>query len=428
MPPLPAAGEITEVFMLNRFASSLTCASIVTLFLTANASAQPQTTAQQKCLNKMNKDGVAVAKTQGKENIRCVKDNGNGLYVDPVFCFLEDPKGKLSKAAFKTDVDDGTTCTARRPSFGYTGAGITVTVAFLERIFLVADIFEDPDLSFASCGSDPAACKCQQKVWKRVEGAADATLKEFVTCKKAALKAGASSSTALANCLTDPSTPGSVAADTKGKLASAAAKVTAEVVKTCDGAGVTEAFPTGDCATLSGSDLGTCLNVNVQCRACRIASIIDGLAVDCDLFDDGTVNQSCEVCGNGACGFEEDSFICPSDCGCTSAPASCGTETETAGECFCDPLCFDEGDCCADVCDVCTTLGPCAATCGDGTCNLNAESDVSCPADCGCAADPGMCGVGDPTQGSCFCDAACFNANDCCVDVCDVCTTLKSCP
>ena len=39
-----------------------------------------------------------------------------------------------------------------------------------------------------------------------------------------------------------------------------------------------------------------------------------------------------------------------------------------------------------------------------------------------------MCGVGDPTQGGCFCDAACFNANDCCVDVCDVCTTLKSCP
>ena len=42
----------------------------------AAAWADPQTKDQQKCINKMNKDGIKVQAAQGKENVECVKAQG----------------------------------------------------------------------------------------------------------------------------------------------------------------------------------------------------------------------------------------------------------------------------------------------------------------------------------------------------------------
>jgi hypothetical protein len=63
-----------------------------------------------------------------------------------------------------------------------------------------------------------------------------------------------------------------------------------------------------------------------------------------------------------------------------------------------------------------TTPGP---TCGDGTCD-SPETDVSCAADCGCAAIG--CG-GHQAPGSCYCDAGCLINGDCCSDACSACNT-----
>ena len=117
-------------------------------------------------------------------------------------------------------------------------------------------------------------------------------------CKKAALKAGANSSAALAACVNDAGTAGSIAADSKGKIAKTNAKLTAAIVKACDTPGVTAgAFP-GTCTGLTGAALGTCLDTQVECRVCQAINEMDGLFVNCDLFDNGVADASC-VSGTG---------------------------------------------------------------------------------------------------------------------------------
>jgi hypothetical protein len=45
---------------------------------------------------------------------------------------------------------------------------------------------------------------------------------------------------------------------------------------------------------LIGTALGSCLDVQAECRVCQTINDIDSLFVNCDLFDDGSPNASCE--------------------------------------------------------------------------------------------------------------------------------------
>jgi hypothetical protein len=130
------------------------------------------------------------------------------------------------------------------------------------------------------------------QVAKDVEILADTKLAEFLKCKAAALKGGATAASSVAACVSDNATVGSIAADTKGKIQKKVDKLNTDITKKCDTPGVTGAFP-GSCSSLSGSPLGACLDVLVECRVCQMLNEMDGLAVDCDLFDDQTANQSC---------------------------------------------------------------------------------------------------------------------------------------
>ena len=179
-----------------------------------------------------------------------------------------------------------------------------------------------------------------------------------------------------------------------------------------------------------------------------------GDIVSGDVFvgGDGTCVPQCEgkVCGDDGCGS-----TC-GDCGdsicdngqCVAPPMDscagmCGTFSATAS-CKCDANCFDNGDCCDDICDVCTENVNIAARC-EPACVPNCAEGQECGGDgcggfCGpgCAAEEacvegtcegpnqditsceGMCGEwGDNT--TCNCDAECWEYNDCCEDVCTFC-------
>jgi hypothetical protein len=56
--------------------------------------------------------------------------------------------------------------------------------------------------------------------------------------------------------------------------------------------------------------------------------------------------------------------------------------------------------------------------CGNGVCDPR-ETDLSCPADCGCS-QLASCSP-QPQLGRCFCDDSCADLGDCCADACDVC-------
>jgi hypothetical protein len=86
-------------------------------------------------------------------------------------------------------------------------------------------------------------------------------------------------------------TPGSIAADTKGKIAKGVASLNATIVKACNGVGAI-AFP-GACNALAQPALGVCLDTQVECRVCQAINEMDGLFVNCDLFDNGSADASC---------------------------------------------------------------------------------------------------------------------------------------
>ncbi len=278
----------TPILSMTLGAGALVLVSVL------GAWAQLQTSGQQACLNAVNKDGAAVAKTQGKESLACVKGAGKGtLSGTAQACLTADVKGKVAKAKSKTTAHATKSCTAA-PSFGFTSAATANTAAQQAALDLVADVYgANLDAAIVSCASSKAGCACQQKVSKGVEAIAAVKLATFVACKKAALKGGANSSAALAACVNDGGTVGSIAADSKGKIGKVIAKLNADITKACDTPGVTTgAFP-GDCTGLTGATLGTCLDAQVECRVCQTINEMDGIFVNCDGFDNGILDASC---------------------------------------------------------------------------------------------------------------------------------------
>lgn len=256
------------------------------------APAQEQNKDQQKCINKLNKNGAKVAQAQGKENQACLKSAGkNALVGTAQDCLTADTKQKVTKKRNKTVEDDGKFC-GEAPDFGYTGALQTNNAAVQGELDLVADLFGAPlDAAVIDCGADKSGCVCQQKVLKNAEKLAATKLKEFLKCKKTALKGGATSASALEECVADAGTAGSIAADTKSKIAKKKEKLEDDILGKC--AGVSGAFP-GVCGLQAGTALATCVDAQVECRVCQTINETDGLSVNCDLFDDDDDgNQSC---------------------------------------------------------------------------------------------------------------------------------------
>ena len=115
--------------------------------------------------------------------------------------------------------------------------------------------------------------------------------------------------------------------------------------------------------------------------------------------------QTCD--GTGAC-VPCSASQCGGGCGdCAGANEVC-----VAGQCVvCNP------DCDAKVCG----SDGCGGTCG--TCSPN----TSCSAQGQCVPDPvegsclSLCGS-DQISGDCYCDAVCFENDDCCPDICTVCS------
>src|SRR5690554_7482070 len=77
------------------------------------------------------------------------------------------------------------------------------------------------------------------------------------------------------------------------------------------------------------------------------------------------------------------------------------------GSCNCDEGCWFYGDCCPDICTVCTSTGP------DWDTNCGGGGSNSCA---------GFCGI-YPGPGDCNCDEGCWFYGDCCSDICTECTS-----
>src|SRR5215470_3697517 len=282
------------VFVSLRLAAA---AVLLAAFAAGSAHAQLDS-AQQGCINALNKGASKLAAAQGKLAVACLKSAGKGkLPANQTAdqCLLADAKGKVAKAKAKVSAAVTDKC-ASPPPFGVpAGTADTVIngVAVDQSLNLLADVLgASLSTAAADCDADKPACQCQQAVSKAFEKLAATKLKQFVKCKKDVLKAGASTAGELEDCVDAAGTANSIAADTAGKIGTARDKVNQAIANKCGGVSIARALP-GLCAGLSDTALGTCIDQRVECRVCLTLNAVDNLAVDCDTFDDGQVNLSC---------------------------------------------------------------------------------------------------------------------------------------
>jgi hypothetical protein len=253
-----------------------------------SAFGQVQSKGQQKCINTLNKDTCKVAATQGKNNAACVKNATKGS--PSATCVPNDASGKVAGTEAKTTADEGKNlCTgANAPNFGYGGSGTGNTAAVGAEINLFGDTYGTADTTgVISTASAPG--KCQSAVTKDLEKVIATKWKEYLKCKKSALST-ATGAAALEPCVTG------LTGD--AKVVGTVSKLDADVQKNCGTpVSIASAFP-GECSgsTLTGpSALAACLDQRAECRICQALNAIDGLSVNCDLFDDGISNASCSL-------------------------------------------------------------------------------------------------------------------------------------
>ena len=264
--------------------------AIATALWASVAAAQVQDSAQQKCINGLNKSGLKVAATQAKEGQGCLGAAAKGG-VTPTAqaCLTADAKGKLAKARAGTVAADGK-CTTT-PSFGKTTVEAINTTAASEQVGLVADLFgADLTAAVLTSSTDAAGAKCQAAVLKGSNSLTTTLLKSFLACKKDGLASTFASAADLAECF-------DVAlADASGKLGKAEAKLATAVDKSCTQAGVAlaTAFP-GTCK--GAAPFADCVEARVRHHTCLMLNAWDGLGRLCDfsLFEETiTVPNSVE--------------------------------------------------------------------------------------------------------------------------------------
>ena len=255
----------------------------------APADAQIQDKSQQKCINAMNKAGAKLAKTQGKENAKCVRNGGKGTETNAQACLTADAKSKVSKAEGKTATAETKSCTTA-PSFGKRPAAAVNAAAKGEEVSLVSDIFgADLTAAVISATVDKAGAVCQGAVIKSYEKLVATKVKTFLKCKKTGLKDGSITSAATLETCFD-----AIVSDPKGKVGKAKTKLAATFTKKCPSPAVDldAAFP-GNC--VGASPFSDCVDAAAECRVCLMLDAMDGLARDCDIFDDGIANLSCAM-------------------------------------------------------------------------------------------------------------------------------------
>lgn len=331
-------------------------------FATPPASAQVQDAAQQACSATADLNADSVAWAQAGVISGCLKDAAKGSLGSPaaaLACFNADAKGKVAKKQLVSLTKELKSCTpADLPTFAvpalagpYTPASPIEYDAALHEMYaektgasaikaentLLVDVLGNPlDDAVLVGAANAIGAKCQAAVTKQLLKCERTKRKEYNKCEKASLKNGLASEGLLeSTCLTTGGDPATGQPDPKGLIdKQCEAKLTSVLTKSCFGQNLEAIFP-GECSG-AGSGFAGCLVERIDCRLCQQLNEINGLSRDCDLFDDGSDNDSCRetlpVCG-------DDVLDLPSE--------------------QCDDGNSDGGDCCSSTCQFETTAAAC---------------------------------------------------------------------
>jgi hypothetical protein len=250
-----------------------------------------QTRGQQACINALNGDFAKLARAQDKAIVKCVKKKA--LRDESATACLALPNRGVDNAWAKTRKDEDRRCTEMPPDFGPLDADTVNEAAVAAELATLSELFgPNLDAALVRQADDKSAAKCQQAVVKAVHKCQSTQIKEFNRCKKTVLKkGGATSSEVLARCL---------GVDPKGRVAKkcdpVSGPLTTKVLpRACGTVDLSAAFP--GCGTADPGELASCLDEAIACRVCLGLSEADDLDKDCDFFDDGIANASCQQGG-----------------------------------------------------------------------------------------------------------------------------------
>lgn len=265
----------------------------------------------ERCLDKMNNDARIVADKGSIADVKCIKA-GEGSDVtacvdDPVesktekkidklvqhfaeFCVAVPPWGVNGLRCCDGGTTDGAICTIALPcgGGGICTPGLCVGAAAEGGANgLTHDLFG----ATVSAGAD-AQQRCQQTILKFAGKLLVERWKVFRLCKRDNFEAILDDATLVATCLGPPQP------DPKGKIAKRQDKISLKVDKVCIGNGVTPvggAFP-GACGAAPDATFDDCIGQRVACAFCRAINRADAIVppADCDAFDDGAANASCD--------------------------------------------------------------------------------------------------------------------------------------
>lgn len=249
-----------------------------------NAVVRGLTKGEQKCVNAGNQAAVRVAKAQASLNLACLRKAAAGKVADAQACLTSDDGGTVRKATSKTERQLTRLCAAA-PPFGFTSATAINGAAYQGKLDLIADLFGS-NLNGAVT-SDKAVSACQTATLQGIDRAFHRKLNLFHACVAkgvAARSAPFISAASLAACF------GTVDADVDSKAAKSMAKLAVLLLKRCPGMLAADALP-GACRT--AGDLPYCLETRADCRLCLMLNAANGMAHNCDRYDDGQLNGSC---------------------------------------------------------------------------------------------------------------------------------------
>ncbi len=371
----------------------------VTTILILAFFALPAAAEDAKCIAAFNKNAGKVASVQGKEIRKCVKAADKAGTPNAAACSIADGKDKVAKAQGRTvDQDVGGAsdkCDGTAPTFLYSGAANANSVAAQAALGLAADMFgADLDSSVVTDG-DRAKSKCRDQVYKAATKVFDTKAKVFLKCKSQALKTGASDNAAVESACVVAGGPGLV--DGNDKVRKSVEKLMGKASKSCiDTSQATDTLFPGDCTGQTGDPaFGVCIDRLIECRVCEMLNDVDGLSIDCDLFDDGLDNSTCGLTrctGDGECTSDQCECVNESCSSKRCSEVDCSCQFNTDGDGACDGTVV-AGTSCGDGSDTdCSDPDTCD---GAGSCqNSDAAVGTSCGAgDCDGCDGAGGCGL-----------------------------------
>lgn len=239
------------------------------------------------CIIGMHKAATNVSKTQMKDALWCLTQYSNDRVDGMGSCITSDIRGKVLKATTKTVQTDTTECTVT-PSIAYTGADRTNSAAVAGAISTMSGLFNTPlDASIVRQRDSKATAQCQKVAARSLATRMKTEMKIYESCvQKRARKNLITSTAALMQCVSE-----TVNVEGSGsKINKLTLRVRRTLSRSCAGSGMD---PFSD-ACNPGETVAQCTERVASCAVCTTTNGVSGLTTNCDQFDDGDANGTCE--------------------------------------------------------------------------------------------------------------------------------------